>query len=161
VERFGLAEIVERLAKQDEAVLVRELAKEVIPILLFGNTASVKEDAGSEISKPGSAAVGIMGLRGGTGMRRTTSEAMLNTGGSGGVAMSSDPSVVSGLNVSTTGREGISAPSRVSSQRNRRPDPENPATTRLVSSGAGPSASPPVTGERPKHKRRISRSQLR
>ncbi|WVQ72942.1 hypothetical protein IAR50_002504 [Cryptococcus sp. DSM 104548] len=36
VERFGLADIVERLSRQDGAVLVRELAKEVLPGLLFG-----------------------------------------------------------------------------------------------------------------------------
>ena len=63
--------------------------------------------------------------------------------------------------MSTTGREGISAPNRVASQRERRPDLlESQATSRLIS-GSGSSASPPVTGERPKHKRRISRSQLR
>ena len=37
VSRFDLAEIVDRLAKQDEAILVRELAKEIYPSLLFGN----------------------------------------------------------------------------------------------------------------------------
>lgn len=31
VERFGLWDIVERLARQDAAVLVRELAKEILP----------------------------------------------------------------------------------------------------------------------------------
>ncbi|OXG28291.1 STE-group protein kinase [Cryptococcus neoformans Ze90-1] len=39
VERFGLAQIVERLSKQDGAVLVRELAKEILPGLLFGGDA--------------------------------------------------------------------------------------------------------------------------
>nr|KIR86181.1 STE/STE11/CDC15 protein kinase [Cryptococcus tetragattii IND107] len=39
VERFGLAEIVERLSRQDGAVLVRELAKEILPGLLFGGDA--------------------------------------------------------------------------------------------------------------------------
>ena len=37
VSRFDLAKIVDRLAKQDEAILVRELAKEILPSLLFGN----------------------------------------------------------------------------------------------------------------------------
>jgi len=37
VSRFELEKIVERLAKQDEAILVRELAKEIYPSLLFGN----------------------------------------------------------------------------------------------------------------------------
>ncbi|TYJ51976.1 hypothetical protein B9479_007421 [Cryptococcus floricola] len=37
VERFSLADIVERLSRQDGAVLVRELAKEVLPGLLFGS----------------------------------------------------------------------------------------------------------------------------
>ncbi|KAK8858460.1 hypothetical protein IAR55_002687 [Kwoniella newhampshirensis] len=36
VARFGLVEIVERLSRQDGAILVRELAKEVLPGLLFG-----------------------------------------------------------------------------------------------------------------------------
>ncbi|WVO23738.1 uncharacterized protein IAS62_005094 [Cryptococcus decagattii] len=39
VERFGLADIVERLSRQDGAVLVRELAKEILPGLLFGSDA--------------------------------------------------------------------------------------------------------------------------
>lgn len=37
VGRFELEKIVDRLAKQDEAILVRELAKEIYPSLLFGN----------------------------------------------------------------------------------------------------------------------------
>nr|ODO01011.1 STE/STE11/CDC15 protein kinase [Cryptococcus depauperatus CBS 7855] len=37
IERFGLVPIIERLSRQDGAVLVRELAKEVLPGLLFGN----------------------------------------------------------------------------------------------------------------------------
>lgn len=36
VSRFDVARIVDRLAKQDDAVLVRELAKEIHPTLLFG-----------------------------------------------------------------------------------------------------------------------------
>lgn len=35
ISRFDLAKIVDRLAKQDEAILVRELAKEIYPSLLF------------------------------------------------------------------------------------------------------------------------------
>ena len=37
VSRFDLERIVDRLAKQDDAVLVRELAKEIHPSLLFGS----------------------------------------------------------------------------------------------------------------------------
>ncbi|OCF43911.1 STE/STE11/CDC15 protein kinase [Kwoniella heveanensis CBS 569] len=37
VARFGLVGIVEKLSRQDNAVLVRELAKEVLPGLLFGS----------------------------------------------------------------------------------------------------------------------------
>ncbi len=42
VARFDLARIVDRLAKQDDAVLVRELAKEIHPSLLFGAEAGVQ-----------------------------------------------------------------------------------------------------------------------
>jgi hypothetical protein len=37
VSRFDLAKIVDKLARQDDAILVRELAKEIYPSLLFGN----------------------------------------------------------------------------------------------------------------------------
>ncbi|ODN74331.1 hypothetical protein L202_06748 [Cryptococcus amylolentus CBS 6039] len=46
VERFSLADIVERLSRQDGAVLVRELAKEVLPGLLFGSDVP---DLGGEV----------------------------------------------------------------------------------------------------------------
>ncbi|KAG8817392.1 hypothetical protein FRC17_011250 [Serendipita sp. 399] len=36
VERFGLYEVVERLSRTDSAVLVRELAREIVPVLLPG-----------------------------------------------------------------------------------------------------------------------------
>lgn len=39
-----LVEIVEKLGKQDEAILVRELAKEVYPGLLFGTKPSIPRD---------------------------------------------------------------------------------------------------------------------
>jgi len=37
IHRFDIGKIVDKLAKQDEAILVRELAKEIYPSLLFGN----------------------------------------------------------------------------------------------------------------------------
>ncbi|KIM28334.1 hypothetical protein M408DRAFT_140026 [Serendipita vermifera MAFF 305830] len=40
VARFGLYEVVERLSRQDIAVLVRELAREIVPILLPGGGSS-------------------------------------------------------------------------------------------------------------------------
>ncbi|KAG8761646.1 hypothetical protein FRC14_000030 [Serendipita sp. 396] len=38
VERFGLYEVVERLSRTDSAVLVRELAREIVPVLLPGRS---------------------------------------------------------------------------------------------------------------------------
>lgn len=40
VERFGLYNVVERLSRTDGAVLVRELAREIVPILLPGRSPS-------------------------------------------------------------------------------------------------------------------------
>jgi hypothetical protein len=52
VARFSLASIVDRLAKQDEAILVRELAKEIHPTLLFGGDISSSfEEGGGEIRR--------------------------------------------------------------------------------------------------------------
>lgn len=183
VERFGLAETIERLAKQDEAVLVRELAKEVIPILLFGNTtsSSTQEDEEGRIGQSylggqvGSAALGIMSQRGsGSGMRRTTSETTIITSSSTrppvSTAMTSGPSVASGL--SGVGKDGSTQ--RLQRDRNRPVSVlegkslgvvGSQVTARLSSLSSSSStsgmSSPSVVGERPKHKRRISRSQLR
>ncbi|PVF99565.1 hypothetical protein CPB86DRAFT_872615 [Serendipita vermifera] len=40
VERFGLYDVVERLSRTDGAVLVRELARDIVPVLLPGGTSS-------------------------------------------------------------------------------------------------------------------------
>lgn len=40
VERFGLYDVVERLSRTDGAILVRELARDIVPILLPGATGS-------------------------------------------------------------------------------------------------------------------------
>lgn len=170
-------------------MLVRELAKEVIPILLFGNTSPAPTSAEGEraesqmgLGAPPSAAAGIMGQRGGSGMRRTTSETMLDVGRErgavAGTAMAFGPSMASGLSaIAAGGREGaLSAQPRGASQRDRiRPlsreegreprERENSyGSSSTASSRVGGSAigtGPPIAGERPKHKRRISRSQLR
>jgi hypothetical protein len=42
VERFGLYNVVERLSRTDGAVLVRELAREIVPILLPGGGRAAK-----------------------------------------------------------------------------------------------------------------------
>lgn len=63
VERFGLAEIVDRLAHQDEAVLVREMAKEISPVLRYGT-------AQAQIAK----------ARSPTFLRRTASESVALSG---------------------------------------------------------------------------------
>lgn len=93
VERFGLANAVERLAKQGEAVLVRELAKEVIPILLFGNVNAshsdrslVQEVASNKAGKPtiglGMPRVEVhAGNARAASMKRTASEGMVEIAG--------------------------------------------------------------------------------
>ena len=84
VSRFDLARIVDRLAKQDDAILVRELAKEIYPSLLFGNDPpEYHVDTGSG-GKMGNVPKRVLST-----MRRTTSEntsiAALNEGNAGGV----------------------------------------------------------------------------
>ncbi|GFZ45328.1 non-specific serine/threonine protein kinase [Saitozyma sp. JCM 24511] len=93
VARFSLASIVDRLAKQDEAILVRELAKEIHPTLLFGGDISSSfEEGGTGRSGVGtgmgSGVAGSREVEGRTGlvgkrissMRRTTSESVVDVG---------------------------------------------------------------------------------
>ena len=67
IHRFNIGKIVDKLAKQDEAILVRELAKEIYPSLLFGNDPPVYHPltAGAlgvseEGSSPGKPTAGLM-----------------------------------------------------------------------------------------------------
>lgn len=67
VSRFDLASIVDKLAKQDEAVLVRELAKEIYPTLLVGGDAQTETEVTS-------ATLGAVPKRVLSAVKRTTSE---------------------------------------------------------------------------------------
>lgn len=162
VERFGLAEIVERLAKQDEAVLVRELAKEVIPILLFGvtGTTSAEKDEAGLSSKLG---VGLSQRVG--GMRRATSETIVDF-----VRDKGAPSISEAQGTSASTAEPPSASRPSTSQRSKmdrerttmaRSQIAAPEGERGKIASAAPTSSQSDTGDRPKHKRKISRSQLR
>ena len=107
VSRFDLARIVDRLGKQDDAVLVRELAKELHPSLLFGNDPPM----------------GVVPTRVLNTVKRTTGD--------------SAKSDAMRKQVIGPDREGVEGKTGVS----------------LIIPGKG--------GENPKHKRKISRSQLR
>ncbi|RXK41642.1 STE/STE11/CDC15 protein kinase [Tremella mesenterica] len=95
VARFKLVDIIDKLAKQDEAILVRELAKEIGPGLLFGSTKpkpsnnEERQEADDEISALGlgtgrrerekSGNVMVSRIISSSSMRRTTSEGVLVT----------------------------------------------------------------------------------
>jgi hypothetical protein len=139
VSRFGLAGIVEDLGQRDDAVLVRELAKEIYPTLLFGTEppvvpkvglaekvvcTSAGEGSGDGCGTTGTA-LGMSGIpkRILSSMKRSSSEVIV------GDLKDKEGSKSKG------GRNGI---------------------TEVVSV-----AVTPVREERPKHKRKISRGQLR
>ncbi|TFK73191.1 Pkinase-domain-containing protein, partial [Pluteus cervinus] len=76
VAKYELLVVVERLSKKDGAVLVRELAREIVPVLKPGLAPLPKENGvlGNDVSTPG----GSSGRRRGLApkkMRRTASEA--------------------------------------------------------------------------------------
>ena len=52
VERFGLYDVVERLSRTDVAVLVRELARDIVPILLPGATGALLARANASLMEP-------------------------------------------------------------------------------------------------------------
>lgn len=183
VERFGLAEIVERLAKQDDAVLVRELAKEITPSLLFGNTGGDKADETNGRPLPSVTGVGRgigpAGERISSGMRRTTSETVIDIGrdraaatvsrisghpAGGGPARSRTalPAEAPSLDGATSGTSGLAS----TIDHPERLVPPRESYTRGTSSVASPAPArctsvAPITADRPKHRRQISRSQLR
>ncbi|ORY31435.1 hypothetical protein BCR39DRAFT_571401 [Naematelia encephala] len=126
VARFSLASIVDKLAKQDEAILVRELAKEIYPSLLFGNDPHPPVDSGLENKAL-------------TSMRRTISENVLSHSHAGGFNNDIGP--------------------RTKSRESKYATPVLGSAAR-----ANPVVLPSKPGgeaDRPKHKRKISRSQLK
>jgi hypothetical protein len=88
VRRYGLLEIVERLSKNDGAVLVRELAREILPSLqtpeppLVLNRSMTKTGDGNTSSHIAPRHPGVAPRRRGV-MRRTASETSVNHGTSG------------------------------------------------------------------------------
>ncbi|KAF8746478.1 Serine/Threonine protein kinase, catalytic domain, partial [Rhizoctonia solani] len=88
VRRYGLLEIVERLSKNDGAVLVRELAREILPSLqtpeppLALNRSMSRTGDGNTSSHIAPRLPGVAPRRRGV-MRRTASETSVNHGSSG------------------------------------------------------------------------------
>ncbi|KDN41719.1 hypothetical protein RSAG8_07250, partial [Rhizoctonia solani AG-8 WAC10335] len=88
VKRYGLLEIVERLSKNDGAVLVRELAREILPLLqtpeppLALNRSMSRTGDGNVSSHIAPRQPGVAPRRRGV-MRRTASETSVNNGTSG------------------------------------------------------------------------------
>ncbi|WWD18350.1 hypothetical protein CI109_102800 [Kwoniella shandongensis] len=203
VARFGLVEIVERLSRQDGAVLVRELAKEVLPGLLFGvgsedPAAAVAAVADSQVRKRGAGRDEELGekdsmTRG--GLRRALSENLVvlsetqeRSRDSASTSAGTRTTATASSRVPGTTRGALLSSSTSHDSSNsdctlaRSNDKAPPSTHRSSgnisrSSGAGtaigleskrvsgalPSAilTPVREKERPKHKRQISRSQLR
>lgn len=85
VQRYGLLEIVERLSKNDGAVLVRELAREILPSLQSPEPSlnrSVSRTGDGNVSShiaPRAGLTGVAPRRRGV-MRRTASETSVNSG---------------------------------------------------------------------------------
>ncbi|OCF62357.1 STE/STE11/CDC15 protein kinase [Kwoniella mangroviensis CBS 10435] len=177
VIRFGLKNVIERLGKQDSAILVRELAKEVLPGLLFGNDSPDPIDLanlhdGLDNGDGGQTIDFRSGADRGT-MKRTMSQNVISsdTFKNPQSSSSSSPSTVrsmhsisnppsssSSLDKSTHQRMTLSCSSTTTLTRSQidsrnMPPPPIPTPSPILPSSGG--------GERPKHKRKISRNQLR
>lgn len=153
VSRFSLASIVDKLAKQDDAVLVRELAKEIYPSLLFGGDPVPQGDSPKH-------------KRVISGLRRTSSDSgsvTPQTVLSQSIGPGAVPASLSSSSTSAAPRSAIRIPSIM----------RRPTTSSLSSSHSsrtslmGPPADTtplnsravtPTADEKPKSKRRISRS---
>nr|XP_019045791.1 STE/STE11/CDC15 protein kinase [Kwoniella bestiolae CBS 10118]OCF24721.1 STE/STE11/CDC15 protein kinase [Kwoniella bestiolae CBS 10118] len=182
VIRFGLKNVIERLSKQDSAILVRELAKEVLPGLLFGSDApdpvdlvNLKEQDQNQDGTINLSSRPVIGKdrEGGSGLKRTMSENVLSdrfaypqpqphTSSSTSTVRSihsiSSPAPAP-VDKSTHQRMTLSRSSTLSStlsksQIDSRNMPPPPLPAPILPSLSG-------GGERPKHKRKISRNQLR
>ncbi|WWC62426.1 uncharacterized protein I303_105022 [Kwoniella dejecticola CBS 10117] len=164
VSRFGLMEIIEKLSKQDSAVLVRELAKEVLPSVLFGG--DVPDPLAQSQSKSHSKSEDTNEAIG--GLRRTYSENPLdkqhqhqnqNHDHRPSISNIGTSTIRSAADKFTQQRSLSRSASTISkSQMDTRSMPPPPLPSIL--SPIGPAS---ATGEkeRPKHKRKISRNQLR
>ncbi|KAL1412966.1 Protein kinase of the Mitotic Exit Network [Vanrija albida] len=156
VSRFSLASIVDKLAKQDDAVLVRELAKEIYPSLLFGG----------DPAPPGDSPKGKRVI---SALRRTSSEsgsvtpqaALSQSIGPGAVppSLSSSTSAPrSALRIPSIMRRPTTSSLSSSHSSSRMSLMGPPADTTPLNSR---SATPTATDDKPRSKRRISRSLVR
>ncbi|WWC88803.1 uncharacterized protein L201_003716 [Kwoniella dendrophila CBS 6074] len=189
ISRFGLYDIVEKLSKQDSAVLVRELAKEILPGLLFGSDSldpvalSARRSESPE-EEEDNQTLNIVGKSGqshrDSSMRRTMSENVIpqNTTQSRSQIITKTKSTqsssspfstvrsISSIDKASHQRSSISSKSQIDSFRNMPPPPlpiisnNNLPTPMPTPTPILPPSSAPG-GERPKHKRKISRNQLR
>jgi len=92
VERYGLSGIVGRLSKDDGAVLVRELAREIGPLLKPALAARTRERSASgsgsgTSATPGGASRIRSGSAGGSGSGSTSSALSGRSGKSGGIVV--------------------------------------------------------------------------
>ncbi|WWC70634.1 uncharacterized protein I206_104585 [Kwoniella pini CBS 10737] len=161
ISRFGLMEIVEKLSKQDSAVLVRELAKEVLPSLLFGN--DVPDPLTLENNKRS-----MFEEKKQIGIRRTYSEnPILNQHQSNGPysekqsssfvhSIQSDKLIQQRSISRSITSNNILSKSQIDSTKMPPPPPPIPYSNSILSSKSITSEK-----ERPKHKRKISRNQLK
>ncbi|OCF73077.1 STE/STE11/CDC15 protein kinase [Kwoniella mangroviensis CBS 8886] len=177
VIRFGLKNVIERLSKQDSAILVRELAKEVLPGLLFGNDSPDpvdlanlrdRQDNGDDGQTIDMGSVADRGT-----MKREMSEHVISSDTSRypQPSSSSSPSTVRSIHSISNPPPSTSSLDKPSHQRmtlsrsstttltrsqidsRNMPPPPIPTPSPILPLSAG--------GERPKHKRKISRNQLR
>jgi hypothetical protein len=155
------------LGKQDEAILVRELAKEIYPTLLFGGDPAGSgqgKDVDDDVAASGRVVGGFgsgIGKRVMSSMRRATSESVVDVGSYRELREKKVPESQR-VNDGWSLREG---PTR------DRKEKRDVGGTMGSSAAAGPGVNvstsvvtSPIRGEereRPKHKRKISRSQLK
>ncbi|WWD04732.1 hypothetical protein V865_002803 [Kwoniella europaea PYCC6329] len=179
VIRFGLKNVIERLSKQDSAILVRELAKEVLPGLLFGNDSPDPVDLANLHDRQDNGDGGqSIDLRSGADrgtMKRTMSQNVISSDSDTfrypQPSSNSSPSTVRSIHSisnppplpistdkpshqrMTLSRSSTTTLTRSQMDSRSMPPPPIPTPSPILPSSGG--------GERPKHKRKISRNQLR
>ncbi|WVR06241.1 hypothetical protein IAU60_003271 [Kwoniella sp. DSM 27419] len=144
VARFGLVDIVEKLSRQDTAVLVRELAKEILPGLLFGGDvpdplalSRLRSSPDSVIDQPDDSLKRVPGVRSlGPESRATMHRAMSEGVVSSSLVGDSSPPPQSSREQDTD-RFKLSNPARLSA--GPRPVTSTPTARRSTAAIPGPS----------------------
>lgn len=157
VSRFSLSEIVDKLSKQDEAILVRELAKEVYPSLLFGS------DTGADVLASrvdGAMAGGSEGLAvggNGNGNQRGGDSGL----GMGGKRVPSVRRTASEIIVAdnTLGKKAKKPTDRQDSSKPLNINEDDVKAPLIPVSTMGSTGG--HTSDKTRHKRKVSRNQLR